>query len=186
MELIYRQSLTEQAHLDGVWALLRDNDTAFIPPLSHRESTCQKMLQEDGAPAAAPGGPVSYFEEMKRQSFLLAVEDGEVLGFFTFRENHLPPVLADLHEEDLLELYITTIIVSPAARRRGIASGFYALFMSLFSERRRLISTRTWSTNISHISLLEKLAFSGPLRIVDDRGKGIDTVYYHKILEAAK
>ena len=77
------------------------------------------------------------------------------------------------------EADMMNIAVDPAWRRRGIARSFYDLLMSLFPEQTLLISTRTWSTNNSHISLLEKMGFTGPLRIENDRGPGIDTVYYH-------
>ena len=177
MELIYCEKLTQQSHLDGVWRLLRDYDKAFIPPLSNRESTCQKDLH--GHAVSAPEGPRSYFEQLQKQSFLLAVEQDEVVGFFSFRQGHLPPPLQQLHSEDTLPVYITTIIVDQRMRRRGIARSFYDLLMSLFPEQTMLISTRTWSTNNSHISLLEKMGFTGPLRIENDRGPGIDTVYYH-------
>jgi len=177
MELIYCEKLTEQAHLDGVWRLLHKYDTAFIPPLSFREGTCQKTLQ--GELVGAPEGPRAYFEQMKSQSYLLALEEGEVVGFFTFRPGHLPQPLEHLADDAVFPIYITTIIVDENMRRKGIARQFYALLMTLSPERRLLISTRTWSTNESHIKLLEKMNFFGPLRLVDDRGPGIDTVYYH-------
>lgn len=69
-----------------------------------------------------------------------------------------------------------------AYRRHGLAQGFYHRLMALYPRFRRLISTRTWSGNSNHISLLQKLAFTGPVRIPDDRGPGIDTVYYYTLL----
>jgi hypothetical protein len=39
-------------------------------------------------------------------------------------------------------------------------------------------TTRTWSTNASHLDLLDELGFDLIKRVEDDRGDGIDTVYY--------
>ena len=176
MELIYCEKLTQQAHLDGVWRLLRDYDKAFIPPLSNRESTCQKDLH--GHAVSAPEGPRSYFEQLQKQSFLLAMEQDEVVGFFSFRQGHLPPPLQQLHSDGILPVYITTIIVDQRMRRRGIARSFYDLLMSLFPEQTMLISTRTWSTNAAHIRILDKFDFRELCRKENDRGPGLDTVYF--------
>ncbi len=180
MELIYSEALNDR-QLSGVWRLLQTYGEDFVPPLSQRESTCQQGLRDNTH--SSPQGPVAYFEEMKAQCFLLAVEGDAVAGFLTFRRGYIPEVLSHRKEEGLLGLYITTIIVDAAYRRQGLARGFYHRLMTLFPQRRRLLSTRTWGGNISHISLLEKLNFSGPIRIPDDRGPGIDTVYYYKLLE---
>ena len=178
MELIYCESL-DQPQLDGVWRLLEAYGEDFVPPLSQRRSTCQQALHED---APSSEGPRAYFEEMKHQRFLLAVEGEAVAGFLTFRYDYVPEILAAQQQPELLGLYITTIIVDAAYRRHGLAQGFYRRLMALYPQRRRLISTRTWSGNINHISLLQKLAFTGPVRIPDDRGPGIDTVYYYTLL----
>lgn len=181
MELIYRETLSDPRHLDGVWRLLCDYGDSFVPPLSRRADTCQSMLRLEDR--GEESGPLAYFDSMRRQPFLLAVQDGTVEGFFTFRFGYVPPPLAELDKPGLLGLYVSTIIVSDHLRRRGTASGFYAQLGSMWPERDRLISTRTWSGNESHICLLEKLGFSGPLRLADDRGPGIDTVYYHKFIQ---
>ena len=179
MELIVCESLS-QWQLAGVWRLLQVYGEEFVPPLSQRRSTCQQTLHGGDAPSTE--GPRAYFEEMKRQHFILAVEGEEVTGFLTFRYDYVPEILAARQEPGLLGLYITTIIVDAAYRRHGLAQGFYHRLMALYPRFRRLISTRTWSGNSNHISLLQKLAFTGPVRILDDRGPGIDTVYYYTLL----
>ena len=42
----------------------------------------------------------------------------------------------------------------------------------------RPIALRTWSTNAAQLRLMEKLGFTCVLRLPDDRGPGVDTVYY--------
>ena len=54
-------------------------------------------------------------------------------------------------------------------------SGYSYLFEK-YSDRP--IFTRTWSTNLAHIKILEKFGFSEHLRIKNHRGENIDTVYF--------
>ncbi len=42
------------------------------------------------------------------------------------------------------------------------------------------VATRTWSTNNSHMHLLDKKGFDLVSRLINDRGNNIDTVYYAK------
>ena len=37
---------------------------------------------------------------------------------------------------------------------------------------------RTWSTNAAQMHLMGKLGYVERARLVDDRGEGVDTVYY--------
>ena len=180
MKFCYTEAL-DRPQQEGVWRLLEAYGEDFVPPLSQRRSTTQQGLQ--GADEPSGRGPAAYFAELKRQRFLLALEGERVAGFLSFRYDYVPDILSDQAPEGVLGLYITTIIVAADHRRQGLAREFYRRLMALYPRRRRLISTRTWSGNENHISLLQKLSFAGPVRIPDDRGPGIDTVYYHKMLE---
>jgi hypothetical protein len=54
----------------------------------------------------------------------------------------------------------------------------------ILNERKgKNIATRTWSTNFSHMHILDKLGFKLVQRDLDDRGVNIDTVYYLKTPE---
>lgn len=75
-------------------------------------------------------------------------------------------------------VYISTLIVHPDMRRRGIANKLYARMLKKHSTR--YIFTRTWSTNMGHIRILSTLKFYEHLRLEDDRGEGIDTVYFRR------
>ena len=44
--------------------------------------------------------------------------------------------------------------------------------------REPYVTTRTWDSNDRHLDLLSDLGFELLTRIEDDRGEGIDTVYY--------
>ncbi|MCR4608246.1 MAG: GNAT family N-acetyltransferase [Eubacterium sp.] len=194
MEYIYTKNLQDE-YIPGVKKLLFDADHEFVPPLSARQSTTQKNLSggiakttgdettkgtsketvEVVAPKATEEtGPESYFLGMIQQAFIIAVEDGEICGFMTFIPDHKVAIEGD----DVVCDYISTIVVSPEKRKRGITTNMYK---TLFRERSgKNFVTRTWSLNKTHISLLNKLGFKLVMKLKNDRGEGIDTVYYGK------
>ena len=175
MELHYAEHLTDPHWLEELWRLLCLYDRDFVPPLSQRESTYQQALT--GGPAE--DGPHAYFQALREQSFLLAAEGEALAGFFSFRQDYLPPPIAHLRQDGRLALYVTTIVVDAPARGQGLATRFYRA-LPTFLPGPLLITTRTWSGNRSHLHVLEKLGFSLALRIPDDRGPGVDTVYYSR------
>ena len=110
------------------------------------------------------------------QKILAMLENGKLLGFVSFRENFTSDVVK---EETLPNIYISTLVVRSEARGMGLTKKAYAyLFESLYPERH--VFTRTWSTNNAHIRILSGFGFSELKRIPNDRGAGIDTVYYCK------
>lgn len=172
MEIIYTASLNEEQKKQ-VFEILCETDREFIPPLSYREDTKQKNLyvqQSETKP------PYIYFEKVTKQSNLLAMEEGHVVGFMSFEEDYF----LELEEKSYETLYMSTLIVRKESRRKGISSRLYEELLKRFQDRN--IITRTWSTNVSHIGLLEKLGFQMIECIRNDRGPGIDTVYYGRIL----
>ena len=55
------------------------------------------------------------------------------------------------------------------------------MYASLFEEYKDVnIFTRTWSTNMAHIKILSKFDFEKMSVIENDRGEGIDKVYFKK------
>ena len=102
---------------------------------------------------------------------------GALLGFVTFK---LDLVNAVLGADTLPNLYICTLLLSPAARGKGVTAKMYAhLFDSLYPSVN--LFTRTWSTNAAHLKILDRFGFSLIKRIENDRGEGIDTVYFGKM-----
>ena len=103
-------------------------------------------------------------------------ENERILGFVSFKENYTTDVIS---QHDLPNIYVSTLVVSEAARGRGITTYMYNyLFNELYDEAN--VFTRTWSTNVAHIKILGKFAFEEISRIENHRGNGIDTVYYAK------
>ena len=165
---VFLKKLSEK-YKDQVWEILRSADEEFIPPLSSRNDTTQKSLAGGGADA---GGPVAYFEQMIRQAFILTVEEETVVGFLTYIPDHS----LELGQEKIICDYISTIVVAPAFRNQGITREMYQTLLQKRSGK--AIATRTWSTNYAHMHLLETLGFALVRTLKNDRGKGIDTVYY--------
>ena len=157
-------SLNEKEKTD-IWDILCATDQEFIPPLSSRESTTQSNLLA----VKSTSTPKTYFEELLKQSFLLAEEE-EVQGFLSYRTNHIIKELSDLSCT-----YISTVIVSPKYRGQGITAELYNKLIALTDN---CLVTRTWSSNHAHLHILKKLGFVEVLCLKDDRGPGIDTVYY--------
>ncbi len=166
----------EPRYENAVWELLVSSDKEFVPPLSARGSTRQKEL----GPGAVPGTdvPKAYFEDIKKQSMIVAVEDAQsnrVLGFLSYIEDFTLPFLYEGREISVN--YVSTIIVNPAFRNMGITGEMYEKLIG----KKVPVATRTWSTNHAHIHILERLHFKSVHVIKNDRGAGIDTCYFMKI-----
>lgn len=157
-----------------VLSLLTESNLDFVPPLSARESTTQTELSRPGEGNEAKV-PMRYFEEMKKQEFILATEGDRILGFMSFAPDREMCLAGRRFTAD----YLSTIVVGKAFRRQGIAGRCYACLLRHCKGRN--IVTRTWSTNTGHIRLLRELNFSLLETIANDRGNGIDTVYYGRM-----
>ena len=173
LEIICQECLDEK-YRESVWKLLKDADQEFVPPLSSREKTTQKSLIPKEGEVGDSRGPVKYFEQMLGQAFLLAIKEGEVHGFMTYIPDH-----ELLLKDRLINCnYISTIIVAPKSRRQGITRRMYGTLFQI--SQGKAVATRTWSTNKEHLELLHELKFQLAACLTDDRGPGIDTVYYVK------
>ena len=157
-------------------SILTALDREFVPPLSERAPQVHADVHYD-QDNAVTGSVQAYLDEM--------LNKGNVLGIFV--ENKFVGVLSYLENEcfdmitpaDLPNIYICTVAVSPEARGMGITKKLYS---HLFCERypNANIFTRTWSTNLAHIKILRHFGFEELKRISNDRGEGIDTVYFVK------
>ena len=159
----YREELLE---------ILSINDKNFIPPLSQRSSTTQSNLQGDADKADI----LPYFEKMMEQNILAMFFEGKLVGFVSFIDNYVSPVVtAETHPN----IYLSTLALRPETRGMGATKKAYAY---LFFERypHCSIYTRTWSTNGPHIHILDGFGFGELKRLPNDRGEGIDTVYFYK------
>ena len=149
--------------------ILTQNDTAFVPPLSQRTGTTQTNFGQQHN----PNGVADYLEQMLTQQIIGVFLEEKLVGFVSYIENR------EAEDFILPNIYLSTLVLQPETRGMGITKKLYHhLFNELYLERN--IYTRTWSTNIAHIKILQGFDFAELKRIPNDRGKGIDTVYYYK------
>lgn len=168
MEIKIFENLSQPEYLHQLHKLLEQADKEFIPPLSSRSSTTQQILQ-----GAAGNGVEDYFNEMKSQAFVLALDGNRVAGFMSFRFDHRCD-----HSPEGPNLYASTSVVDPAYRGQGLMRGFYTAMIAGYPDR--TIFTRTWEGNTPHLRVLDKLGFVMTARLENHRGPGIHTVYFER------
>lgn len=164
---------------EAVWEILCECDRDFYPRLSLRNSSSQKNLK--GNDAGNPEDkPTVYYEEMIKQYFILAYDGDEVVGFMTFKENYECEALKEFG----VSLYITTVCVRKARRGQGIMKALYGVMEQDVPAGCgcRRISTRTWSLNDAQIHELTKRGYERLAVLKDDRGPGVDTVYFGMVV----
>lgn len=164
-----------------IWQLLLACDRDFIPPLSQRVSSTQKKWNKE-LRSDFSEGPREYFDELMGQQFLILRKNQKLIGFLTFK-----------HHEDSVEVpgclvtnYITTLCIDPAYRGMGLAEQLYSFMEQKLPKEMEApcLSLRTWSTNYAQLHLLKKRGYVSYKRLLNDRGKGIDTIYFYKIINS--
>lgn len=150
-------------------------DQDFVPPLSHRNSTSQTNWAET---EEKTDGIAEYLENICSQHVVLWKEEGVVRAFMTWKD-HFNCENLEAYPDSC---YLTTLCVWPDYRGQGISEVMYAEaekdIAAKFPGSR--ITLRTWSTNGAQEHILDKLGYSLVRRLKDDRGEGIDTVYFVK------
>lgn len=171
MVIRFMKHIKNRHVLDGIMELLTLCNYEFVPPLSCRNSTTQSLLSNQNDDAAVP---YAYFENIRVQSVFVALENGNVVGFMSFKKNYYS---SEIPTTMTPNVYITTVIVHPHYRNQGITNKLYSALLERFTGYH--VFTRTWSTNLGHTRILSSRKFYEFRRLKDDRGEGIDTVYYH-------
>ena len=176
-EFVYFEKIENETYFEEIFELMCRFDKAFIPPLSSRKTTTDACLS---GLSEGDEKPVAYLETMKEQSFVLALVDGHVRGFMSFRDYYENEAL---HLPAGRTLYASTCIVDESLRGQGIMSKFYDYMIHDIKDPRPVaVATRTWHTNAPHLRVLEKHGFELVKRLPNDRGEGIDTVYFVKVI----
>lgn len=157
---------------EQAWEITKSADNEFIPPLSARNSTIQKNFQIN---YASFNEPVAYFNIMKSQKNIIALQRKKAVAIMSF----IPDYSISIPGAVLRGNYVSTVITEKFVRGQGLAEALYKKIIELKSPS---VITRTWSTNTAHIHILKKLGFNNCYTIPNDRGNGIDTVYYERKL----
>ena len=167
MEMAYFASVAQSGCGKEIRQLLELADQEFIPPLSARTSTTQATLSDGNG----GNGIDAYYSAMENQPVIVALEDGAVAGFMAFKFDH---TCAEITRTP--NVYASTCVVHPDHRGKGMMRKFYEEMIRLYPDRP--VCTRTWTTNVSHLHVLNKLGFSQIACLKDHRGPGLDTVYF--------
>ena len=139
------------SYADGIRRLLDDADDEFVPSLTAENRTGVTRSNDEEWFTSIE----EYVQAAMDRELLVALDGDSVVGMISFEPIEEMPTLDGYTPTN----YVTEIVVAPTHRNSGI-------------------STKTWSTNHAHIAILDNLGFECVTRIPDDRGDGIDTVYY--------
>ena len=172
MEIRILGKAEQQNIYPEAYSLLAAADEEFVPPLSSRSSSTQRDLSGG---EKSSDGISKYFEQLKAQRFAAVYEDGGLIAFVSYKENYTCP---EIPQEELPNIYISTLVASPKARGKGVTKALYSKLFASYADRN--VFTRTWSTNFAHIKILQDFGFETVKVLKNDRGKGIDTVYLKK------
>jgi len=161
-----------------LWNILKEVDYEFIPPLSYRDSTTFSFDSKTSNHVV----PESYFKKMLTQEIIISKKKccNSIVGFMSYISNYK----IDEKNIKLNCYYISTIGVTKGARGNGITVSFYKMLEDIVVKGnfKKTIATRTWSTNQTHIKILQSLGYKQIIELKDDRAAGINTVYYAKEL----
>ena len=170
MVIEFYDKLDKEKYINNIRQLLEKCDKEFVPPLSVRQSTTQTSLKDLNTNS---NSIEDYLKNIKDQDIIVALDNDIVVGFMTYKKNYTCEHISTNYS---INIYITTILVDPEFRKRGITKEFYRLLLDRYGDR--YIFTRTWSTNIPHINLLTSLNFYEHCVLENDRGHNIDTIYF--------
>ena len=173
--LLPRDLLTDPEEQQAILEILTECDGDFCPPLSYRGGTSEKQL---GHAHPNTDGVQRYYEEILQQSAILAKRGEEIIGFLSYRPSYRCPALEQFGEV----CYMTTLCLRHSERGKGLSPAIYEAAEQRIRQRfsGRIITFRTWSTNQAQMHLTEKLGYRCVAVLKDDRGQGIDTMYFVK------
>ena len=170
MIIEFNKAIENEETRNAIWDILCDCNDEFIPKLSDRNGPAQKDLKTTIKGKAIPK---TYFDEMIKQNFIMIDMDGKMVGF-----------IKDFGKS----LHVTTVCVRKEYRNRGITNQLYQYLENTVTKLYNCpkISTRTWSLNGSHIHVLDKRGYERLKVLQDDRGNGVDTIYFGKAVPRPK
>lgn len=158
-----------------IFEILSACDRDFCPPLSERGGTAEKNLTGDNSHNP---GVTDYYRELMTQKNFLWKQGGRTIAFLSFRPEYKCPQLSRFPRV----CYLTTLCLLKEFRGKGLSVRIYREVLQYLRSRYpdATPALRTWSTNGAQIHLMEKLHFEQVAVLQNDRGPGVDTVYFAK------
>ncbi len=172
MEIRILEKAEQQVVYPDAYKLLAATDKEFVPPLSSRNSSTQQNLSGNTQNA---DGIQQYFTQLKGQRFAAAFENSKLIAFVSYKENY---TCDEIPQDDLPNIYISTLVVCTEARGKGVTKALYSALFSAYESAN--VFTRTWSTNFAHIKILQGFGFQTIKVLENHRGNGIHTIYFKK------
>lgn len=152
--------LTE-AEQNALWLMLLEYEKEFVPPISERGGDDPEQNLKD------------YFQMLMNQEFILlkdpARSSGEIAAFLSY----VPKKWYEYTQGYVT--YMSTAIVLHEYRGRHCLNLMYEEVFRIASYPP---ATRTWSTHAAQLHLLPKLGFRVVETVKDDRGPGVDSLYF--------
>ena len=121
MEIRILEKEQQQSIYDQAYQLLAAADEEFVPPLSSRSSSTQRDFS---ATIQNSDGIRQYFAQLKMQRFAAVFEENALIAFVSYKENY---TCAEISSEELPNIYISTLVVSPKARGKGVTKALYSI-----------------------------------------------------------
>ena len=168
------RDLTEREKQE-IFQILDACDQDFYPPLSKRAGTAEKHLTEN---SSHHPGVTDYYRELMAQKNFLWKQGERTIAFLSFRPEYQCPQLAQFPKV----CYLTTLCLLKEFRGKGLSVRIYQDVLGYLRSRypESTPALRTWSTNGAQLHLMEKLHFEPVAVLKDDRGPGVDTIYFAK------
>lgn len=167
-----RHVLEPAQYRDGIREILSLVDEEFVPPLTDSSRAAVTRTEAEGGASDLRG----YVKRCLTRPLVGALVDDTLVGLLSFEHIADAFPVASYTPTNHVEI----IAVRPTHRGHGLAAAMYRHILHELPTdvARPNVSTKTWDSNVAHIAVLDRLGFDLVAREVNDRGPGIDTVYY--------
>ena len=158
-----------------IYEILAACDGDFFPPLSSRAGTAEKHLTEN---SSRNPGVFDYYQELMTQKNFLWKQGNRTIAFMSFKPEYRCTYLSEFPRV----CYLTTLCLLKEFRGKGLSMRIYRDVLAYLKKKDPDATPclRTWSTNGPQIHLMKKLHFETVAVLKDDRGPGVDTIYFAK------
>ncbi len=151
-----------------------------------------RSVNEDFIPPLAKRKPIDYWLTLfEKGRILYSSLRGIVVGFLVYYPDlndniypeiagtvNLNPIVAGIQNFNLVS-YLHFITVTPEFRGYGIGSQLLSNLLKIHRKENpaKRLRVATWSSNLTSLSLYRKHGFHIYKHLLDDRGKGLNSIY---------